>query len=401
MASRVVKVCLGMRIVKINLYKYDEPLKLEFHSTQTLRTSAESIIVQVEFENGILGYGESAPRTYVTGEDCSTVPLVIRSCFSSILFSHEITTIDNVDRLLNQLESECHHRNISHYNSALGAIDTALLDALARFQKLPVTNLLGSIVRKRAPYSISIPLLPLKSIQQLFFQLPKLDKVKYVKVLVGGVESENVERVGLVRSLFGDDVNIRVENNGKWTFQQAIGNIDRLQKFNITAVEQPLAKDDIEGLRRLRKATGIPIIVDESMCSLSDAKRLIEREACDILNIKISKCGGLLRSRRIAQFAKSQGIRCQLGAHVGETEILRDAGSAFALTTPNLVYFEGCSFSPFEDEWRSDQSEIKGNNEVGLPNFGLVTAATAQQLVEKHCAPILELSIKNGIKTFK
>ena len=401
MASRVVKVCLGMRIVKINLYKYDEPLKLEFHSTQTLRTSAESIIVQVEFENGILGYGESAPRTYVTGEDCSTVPLVIRSCFSSILFSHEITTIDNVDRLLNQLESECHHRNISHYNSALGAIDTALLDALARFQKLPVTNLLGSIVRKRAPYSISIPLLPLKSIQQLFFQLPKLDKVKYVKVLVGGVESENVERVGLVRSLFGDDVNIRVENNGKWTFQQAIGNIDRLQKFNITAVEQPLAKDDIEGLRRLRKATGIPIIVDESMCSLSDAKRLIEREACDILNIKISKCGGLLRSKRIADFAKSQSILCQLGAHVGETEILREAGRSFALTTPNLVYFEGCSFSPFEDEWRSDQSEIKGNNEVGLPNFGLVTAATAQQLVEKHCSPILELSIKNGIKTFK
>jgi len=355
----------------------------------------------LEFENGILGYGESAPRTYVTGEDCSTVPLVIRNCFSSILFSHEINTIDDVDKVLERLESECRNRNISHYNSALGAIDTALLDALGKFQKLPVTNFLGSIVRKRAPYSISIPLLPLKEIQELFFQIPKLARVKYVKVLVGEVETENVERVGLVRSLFGDDVDIRVENNGKWTFQRAMGNLDRLQKFNITAVEQPLARDDIEGLRRLKEATGIPIIVDESMCNLSDAKRLIEREACDILNIKISKCGGLLRSKRVARFAKSQNILCQLGAHVGETEILGEAGRSFALTTPNLVYFEGRSFLPFEDEWRSEQFEFKGDSEVRLPNFGFGTASIAQQLIEKHCSPILELSSKNCIKTFK
>ncbi|MBE9574092.1 MAG: hypothetical protein IMF20_03065 [Proteobacteria bacterium] len=397
----MVKVCLGMRIVRINLYKYDEPLRFKFHSTQTLRTSAESIIVRLEFENGILGYGESAPRTYVTGEDCSTVPLAIRNYFSSILFCHEINTIDDVEKVLDQLESECRNRSISHYNSALGSIDTALLDALGKFQKLSVTDFLGSIVRKKAPYSISIPLLPLQEIQELFFQLPKLARVKYVKVLVGQVEDENMERVGLVRSLFGDDVDIRVENNGKWTFQQAISNLDKLQEFNITAVEQPLAKDDIEGLGRLKEATGIPIIVDESMCNLSDAKRLIETEACDILNIKISKCGGLLRSKRIAQFAKSQNILCQLGAHVGETEILGEAGKSFALTTPNLVYFEGCSFLPFEDEWRSDQFEFKGDSEVGLPNFGFGTASIAQQLIEKHCSPILELSTKDCIKPFK
>jgi L-alanine-DL-glutamate epimerase-like enolase superfamily enzyme len=401
LASRVVKVCLGMKVVKINLYKYNEPLRLEFHSTQTFRTTAESIIVQLEFENGILGYGESAPRIYVTGEDCSTVPFVIRNCFSSILFSNEITTIDNVDNVLDQLENECHNNNIAHYNSALGAIDTALLDALARFQKQPVTSLLGPIVRKKISYSISIPLLPLKKIQELFFQLTKPVRVKYVKVLVAEVENENMDRVGLVRSLFGDDVHIKVENNGKWTFRQAVGNLDRLKKFNITAVEQPLAKDDIEGLRKLKEATGIPIIVDESICSLSDAKRLIEREACDILNIKISKCGGLLRSRRIARFAEAQNILCQLGAHVGETEILREAGKSFALTTPNLVYFEGYSFLPFEDEWRSGEFEIKSDNEVGPPDFGLVTAATAQHLIEKHCSPIIELSIKKGTKIFK
>jgi len=352
-----------MKIVKISLYQYNEPFKLGFHSSQTLRARSESIIVRLEFENGISGYGESTPRTYVTNEDCSTVVQVIQNFFSSILLSHEIHTIDDVEGVLNELESECLKKNILHYNSALGAIDIALLDALGKLQKVPVTNFLGSIVREKALYSISIPFLHPQKIRELFFQLQKF-KFKYVKILLGESESENVKRVSLVRSLFGDHVDIRVEANGKWTFQ------------------------------RLKKAIKIPIIVDESMCSLSDAKNLIEKEACDILNIKISKCGGLLRSMEIAHFAQSQNISCQLGAHVGETEILSAAGKSFALTTSNLVYFEGASFLLFEETYSNNQSEIKNKREDRVSNFGLGIKLTNQQLIMKHCLPIVELSDK-------
>ena len=382
-----------MKILKINTYKYNKSFRFNFHSTQTFRTSAESIIVRLEFENGISGYGESTPRDYVTGEDCSTVVQVIQNCFSSILLSHGIHTIDDVEGVLNKLESECLKKNILHYNSALGAIDIALLDALGKLQKVPVTNFLGSIVREKALYSISIPFLPLQKIKELFFQLPK-PNIKYVKVLVGETESENIKRVSLVRSLFGGHVDIRVEANGKWTFQQAISNLEKLDKFNITAVEQPVAKDDIVALQRLKKTIKIPIIVDESMCSLSDAKNLIEKEACDILNIKISKCGGLLRSMEIAHFAQSQNISCQLGAHVGETEILSAAGKSFALTTSNLVYFEGASFLLFEETYSNNQSEIKNKREDRVSNFGLGIKLTNQQLIMKHCLPIVELSDK-------
>jgi len=382
-----------MKIVKISLYQYNEPFKLGFHSPQTLRARAESIIVRLEFENGISGYGESTPRSYVTGEDCSTVVWLIQNFFSSILLSHEIYTIDDVEGVLNELESECFKRNILQYNSALGAIDIALLDALGKLQKVPVTNFLGSIVREKALYSISIPFLHPQKIRELFFQLQKF-KFKYVKILLGESESENIKRVSLVRSLFGGHVDIRVEANGRWTFQQAVFNLEKLEKFNITAVEQPVAKDDVVGLQKLKKAIKIPIIVDESMCSLSDAKNLIEKEACDILNIKISKCGGLLRSMEIAHFAQSQNISCQLGAHVGETEILSAAGKSFALTTSNLVYFEGASFLLFEETYSNNQSEIKNKRENRVSNFGLRIKLTNQQLIMKHCLPIVELSDK-------
>ena len=376
-----------MKIEKISIRRYEKPFRFEFHSTQTFRTGAESVILQLEFENGISGYGESTPMKYITGETSSTVFEVIRECFSPILLSQEITTADDIEPLLDELERECLKQQKPHYNTALGAVDIALLDALGKNRGLPLTHFLGPIVRESAPYSVSVPFLPPQKIQELFCQLPK-DRVKYVKVLVGKDENENAERVGLVRSLFGDNADIRVENNGVWTLDEATSNLERLKGFNISAAEQPLVKDDIEGLQRLRKVIEIPIVVDESMCSLTDARQLIEKGACDIINIKISKCGGLLRSKRIAQLAQSHSLQCQMGAHVGETEILRSAGEAFALTTPNLVFFEGASFLLLEDSWQNACFEIKSRDDVS--GFGLGIEPSNLRSILNNCSPPVE-----------
>ena len=378
-----------MRIIAVGIYHFNKAFKFRFHSSQASRASADSVIIQLDFENGISGYGESAPRPYVTGENCSTVSTLIKERFCPLLFFHEIESLEDVEDALNGLESECLRKGISDYNSALGAIDIALLDAVGKFQKSPLVSFLGPTVRKKIPYSISIPFLPLEKIRELYLQLQK-PRFKHVKVLVGDIESENIERVGLVRALFGDRVNIRLEANGKWTFQQAVSNLEKLKKFSITAVEQPVAKNDVESLQRLRRAIDIPIIADESVCCLSDAKNLIERNACDILSIKISKCGGLLRSKRIAQFAESQNMPCQLGAHVGETEILDTAGKSFALTTPNLIYFEGYSFLLFPDAWRKGQFESINGTDRGS-GFGLGLKLANQKEIMKYCSLITEI----------
>ena len=129
-----------MKIAKINLYQFNRTFKIGFHSSHTLRTGSESIIVRLELENGISGYGESTPRAYVTGENCSKVVKLIQKRYSPTLFSHRINTINDVEEILNELERECLKRNIFEYNSALGAIDIALLDALSRLQNLSITR---------------------------------------------------------------------------------------------------------------------------------------------------------------------------------------------------------------------------------------------------------------------
>jgi len=386
-----------MRIKRITLKKYNRPFRFKFHNTQTLRTTADSVIIQLLFENGISGYGESAPRPYVTGENCSTVSTLIRDHFSPLLFFHEIESLKDVKDALDELESECLRKRIPDYNSALGAIDIALLDALGKLKKSPLGNFLGCPARKEIPYSISIPLLSSDEINELYLQLQK-PRLKHVKVLVGDIESDNINRVSFVRSLLGEKADIRVEANGTWSFQQAVSNLKKLRRFNITAVEQPFAKKDIENLQRLRRVIDIPIIADESMCSLADARELVAREACDILNIKISKCGGLIRSKQIAQFAESQNVSCQLGAHVGETEILLQAGKAFALTIANLTHFEGYSFLLFENSW--DESllkiESKPNNDVS--NAGLGITLAEQELIDKYSSPVSDMVSNIGIR---
>ena len=96
-----------MKIIKFGLYKFKKPFKLAFHSTQAFRTNADSVIFRLVFENGIVGYGESTPRSYVTGENGSTVAQIAQDCFAPILLSSTINTIDDVEDLLNELENEC------------------------------------------------------------------------------------------------------------------------------------------------------------------------------------------------------------------------------------------------------------------------------------------------------
>ncbi|MBW2561530.1 MAG: hypothetical protein JRE40_11855 [Deltaproteobacteria bacterium] len=352
-----------MKINRIDVFYCNTPFKNGFHSPHIFRISAESIIVNIQFDNYVSGYGESTPRSYVTGENTESVAAVIRDHFSLLLLGREIASVNDIEKLLYVLEEECRANNISSYLSALGAVDIALLDGLSKTLGIPLSSLLGPIVREKITYTIPIPLLPIDVIREMPKYLAGTE-FSSIKVLMKELVAENIERLRLIRSIFGLNMEVSVEANGKWTYQQAIENLNKLKEFNITAVEQPVHSSDLRGLKKIREITGIPVMVDESMCTLSDAELLIESGACDMLNIKISKCGGLLKSKKIADFALSRGVRFQLGAHVGETDILKRAGQNLALVSPNLIHSEGFSSLLFEDMRDGGQNSVEAAHSI-------------------------------------
>ena len=370
-----------MKIRNITLFRCERPFSLGFASSKATRTKTEAIIIRLDCDSAVSGFGESTPRHYVTGETIETVSHAIRDVMAEVLLGESFSSIEDIEGILSVLSRICEKESGRLCNSALGAVDLALLDAMGKNLGAPAHGFLGSLRRDSLPYSLSIPLLPLSRIRDF---LPLIDAHSFssLKILAGRDRSDILDRLRFVREEIGFQDKITIEANGAWTADEAIDILNHAGIFGIAWAEQPTAKGDLEGMQRVKEATGIPIIADESMCSLSDARLLIDQKACDAVNIKISKCGGLLRSKEIALFAHAHGVRCRIGAHVGETEILSAAGRALARTVPEILHYDGFSSILFKNIKKNEPHRANENDRDRKCKNGLGIEFQSQGLTE-------------------
>jgi len=133
----------------------------------------------------------------------------------------------------------------------------------------------------------------------------------HLKVKLG--TDDDRARLDAVRDA-APDVEIRVDANAAWTVQEAIDKADWLADAGVTMLEQPVEADDIDGLRRVTDATAIPVAADESCVTASDVPRVAD--ACDIVNAKLVKCGGIRPATRLLNAADAHGLDLMLGCMV-------------------------------------------------------------------------------------
>jgi muconate cycloisomerase len=174
----------------------------------------------------------------------------------------------------------------------------------------------------------------------------RLFAFRQVKVKVGTQGIADQHCLSRVRRVVGPKVDLRLDANEAWQCEDVCSQIEPLLPFHPTCIEQPVSHSNVAGLAQVRKNLPVPIMLDESLCSAEDAARAIQGDWCDAFNIRLSKCGGLVRSLRIAQMAQAAGLQFQLGCQVGETGILSAAGRHFACNVANIRYLEG-SFDRF------------------------------------------------------
>ncbi len=143
----------------------------------------------------------------------------------------------------------------------------------------------------------------------------------------------------------------------------------------------------------LRREVDVPLMADESLVTLRDAEQLIEAKAADFFNIRISKCGGLARSHKLAKYAQQAGVRLQVGSQVGETAILSAAGRHFAAALDNVDFVEGSygtmllaedvTNDPVRFGYRGEASVLTG------PGLGI---AVLEDRLRKYATAIVELN---------
>jgi muconate cycloisomerase len=195
--------------------------------------------------------------------------------------------------------------------------------------------------------------------------------MRIVKIKVGArIDPQVFERAV---SVLGTAVDFRVDANGAWTGREALRNIDLIKAYGVRAVEQPVAKENLEGLKKVTRLSGTCVIADESVCSLADARKLLSMGACHAFNVRLSKCGGVWGSLAVFEMARQGGLRCQIGCQVGESGILSAAGRHLAGWLDDLLYLEG-SFGIWaleEDIVEEDIRFGRGGKAVPLLGSGL------------------------------
>jgi muconate cycloisomerase len=162
-----------------------------------------------------------------------------------------------------------------------------------------------------------------------------------LKVKVGIEGQDDVKRLRAIRSCTGRRMEIRVDANEAWQAGEVVQRINELEPFRIRSVEQPVPHAQVEALAEARRHIRVPIMLDESLCSLPDAERAAAQGTCDLFNLRLSKCGGFIPTLRLAQFARRHGLGYQLGCQVGETAPLSAAGRQFASSVADLRSVEG------------------------------------------------------------
>ncbi len=351
---------MGAAIRCIAVHTLTIPMRHSVEHAASKRDVAEPVIVSVELNGGEVGYGETLPRPYVTGETVESVLRSIERVYGPALLDMHPECFPDALEAIDALpwrQQEGERGNGPLVPAARAAVELALLDAFARHFRRPISDVVGwmGLSEFGSPGSLReirySGVLAAGSISGTLRALRLMwwYGLRDFKLKVGDdLEVDRVRAVAryLARPLARRRAALRVDANGAWSFSRALERLGAWRSLQLASVEQPLAKGEENKLKELKSCVHQPLMYDESLVTFDDAERLIALQVADGFNIRISKCGGFLPSLRLARLALRNGIMVQLGCMVGETAILSSAGRRFLELVPGVRFAEG-SFGSF------------------------------------------------------
>jgi muconate cycloisomerase len=330
------------RVESITIYRLRIPFHQAFCHALQSREESDAVIVKIRDTDGRIGFGESLPRSYVTGETVESMIARIRERLVPKIFGEKFApgweTLEYLQAVQpDWTKPDRDEQQVISWNAAYCAVELALLDWSLRCDGCALGDVLAP-VRYEVVYSGVISADAPVDVAAMAQRMARLG-LRQIKIKVG--TDDDAARLDAVRRAVGDAVELRADANGAWSAGEAIEQLGRLGQFKLAAIEQPVPAGDFAGVKRVRNESGVPVMADESLVTLEQARRLIDLGACDFFNIRLSKNGGVAGSLAIARLAREAGIKIQVGAQVGETAVLSAAGRAFAAHAPALEFAEG------------------------------------------------------------
>lgn len=293
-----------MIIKKITPLPFKARLKNPFITALRRVDYLEDIIVCIECDNGLKGYGECAPTVAITGESKESIYKAIAALSEAIIGKN---IVDDFNATIKTI-----HESIFGNNSAKSAIEIALYDLISKKNKMPLYAYLGGN-RKDFETDITISLREASLMVQDAIQA-KNEGFSVLKIKLGASLKEDITRVVNIANAL-PHLQLRLDANQAWNIQETIAIMQELemQKFNIELLEQPIKADDIEGLKKIKESIQTPLLADEAVFNLEQARTILKIGAADLINIKLAKSGGISKALEIADECRKYGVKCMIG----------------------------------------------------------------------------------------
>lgn len=325
----------GMRVEKVRI-----PLTASFKVAFATVDYLESVLIQVDTEEGYTGYGEASPFAPVTGETVDGV-IAVLDIFRQGLIGMDPVDIEAIHAMMDSV--------IVGNGAAKCAVDLAMYDLVGKAFGKPVYKLLGgyaAFVQNDITIGISDP-------KQMAAEAKKYvteDGYRILKIKAGIDYKDDIRAMKLIREAVGRDVRLRVDANQGYSVSEAVCALEGFHEYGIEAVEQCLPYWDMEGSVYVRNyAKGIQIMLDESIHDPSDAARACRLGAADVFNIKLMKCGGLYPAMKINAIAEANGVTCMVGCML-ETRLAITAGLSLVAAKKNITEADCDSFLYYKED---------------------------------------------------
>ncbi|MFC1558349.1 dipeptide epimerase [candidate division KSB1 bacterium] len=279
----------------IDITKFELKLKHEFRIARETQVVSKNLFVRINI-NGITGYGEGAPTEYYN-EDIDKIIEIAKS-----LRNIDEPDLDNPNLFFKNMEE-----NYKKYPSLRMAVDSAIYDIIGKYKKVPLYKMFGYERENTPQTSFTIGI----DTKDIFHQkLKEAVSFPIIKVKMG---SENDFDIIKILKLFPEK-KYCIDANEGWEKEEAVKKIEMINEIGVEFIEQPLKKDDLEGILWLKERVDVKIYTDENVRTSYDIDNI--KDIYDGINIKLTKCGGIYEALKMIDKAKLYNLDIMFGCMI-------------------------------------------------------------------------------------
>jgi len=360
-----------MIVEQIDLYHVKMPLLEPWVTAYGSQNDIESVFIKI-VSDGISGWGECAPSPLplYNSEFSAGAYVVARDILAPRLIGKRVNSAEFLQEIFSDLKG---------HQFAKSAFDGAWWDAHSQRQETPLWSLIGG-TKEIVPVGADIPVL--STTDELLKRVEISIQRGFPRIKLKFNRQCTVDMIKQVRNAFPRLI-MHIDCNSGFTLDD-IAMFQELDKLDLKMIEQPLSYDDLVDHAELRKTIQTPICLDESITSLHRAKKAIKIGACDWINIKTSRVGGLTNGIAIHDLCEANGVPVWIG---GMLESAVGQGPSLALATKSNVSYPSDVFPSdrfFAQDFSCPDICISAPGEITAPSSNGIGFAPKMGFLDKH-----------------